>query len=59
MKKTKISLSDLKVSSFIPDSSRLRGGINAYEPVMTPPVRVSEDTCLCAPTFWEGCEKTY
>ncbi|MFA0962515.1 hypothetical protein AB9P05_11990 [Roseivirga sp. BDSF3-8] len=57
MKKTKLTLSYLRVSSFIPDTSKLRGGAKAYEPIMTPPDRATGDTCLCAPTYWEGCEE--
>lgn len=57
MKKTKLKLTDLQVSSFISSPSLVRGGnIAAYEPIMTPPDRVTGDTCLCAPTYWEGCE---
>ena len=54
--KNKLKLADLKVSSFISSPSAVRGGnVTAYEPIMTPPQKATEDTCLCQPTFWETC----
>lgn len=56
MKKTKLSLKELEVSSFISTPSSLRGG--NYEPIRTPPEKATGDTCLCQPTYWENCEET-
>ncbi len=44
----KVTISNLKT----PDMSSVRGGrlVQAVNPNERP-----SDTCLCAPTYWEGC----
>ncbi|MFA0962516.1 hypothetical protein AB9P05_11995 [Roseivirga sp. BDSF3-8] len=50
MKKNRLRLSELKVSSFISVPANLRGGIERD---------IANDSPLCGPTYWEGCEQTH
>lgn len=50
MKRTKLQLQNLKVTSFISDTDKVRAGYRAESRT------VEENSPLCAPTFWEGCE---
>jgi hypothetical protein len=53
MKKVKYTLEDLKVTSFVSDTDKVRAGY--LENSRT----IEENSPLCGPTFWKGCEENY